>query len=78
MIRRDPVGVIASIAPWYYPLMMAAWNLAPALAAGNTGGVTPSEQTPLTACHQTHTLADLFPAGGVNVLFGLGKDVGEY
>ena len=45
MIRRDPVGVIASIAPWNYPLMMAAWKLGPALAAGNTVVLKPSEQT---------------------------------
>ena len=49
MIRRDPIGVVASIAPWNYPLMMAAWKLAPALAAGNTVVLKPSEQTPLTA-----------------------------
>ena len=48
MIRRDPVGVVASIAPWNYPLMMAAWKLAPALAAGNTVVLKPSEITPLT------------------------------
>ena len=48
MIRRDPVGVVASIAPWNYPLMMAAWKLSPALAAGNTVVIKPSEQTPLT------------------------------
>src|SRR5262245_35859267 len=47
MIRRDPVGVVASIAPWNYPLMMAAWKLSPALAAGNTVVIKPSEQTPL-------------------------------
>ena len=48
MIRRDPVGVVGSIAPWNYPLMMAAWKTAPALAAGNTVVLKPSEQTPLT------------------------------
>ena len=48
MIRRDPVGVVASIAPWNYPLMMAAWKLAPALAGGNTVVIKPSEQTPLS------------------------------
>ena len=48
MIRRDPIGVVASIAPWNYPLMMAAWKIAPALAAGNTVVIKPSEQTPLT------------------------------
>ena len=49
MIRRDPIGVVASIAPWNYPLMMAAWKLGPALAAGNTVVLKPSEQTPLTS-----------------------------
>ena len=47
MIRRDPIGVVGSIAPWNYPLMMAAWKLAPALATGNTIVLKPSEQTPL-------------------------------
>ncbi len=47
MIRRDPIGVVASIAPWNYPLMMAAWKIAPAIAAGNTVVIKPSEQTPL-------------------------------
>ncbi len=46
MIRRDPLGVVASIAPWNYPLMMAAWKLAPALAAGNCVVLKPSEITP--------------------------------
>lgn len=49
MIRRDPIGVVGSIAPWNYPLMMAAWKMAPVLAAGNTVVLKPSEQTPLTA-----------------------------
>ena len=48
MIRRDPIGVVGSIAPWNYPLMMATWKLAPALAGGNTIVIKPSEQTPLT------------------------------
>ena len=47
MVRRDPIGVVASIAPWNYPLMMAAWKIAPAIAAGNTMVLKPSEQTPL-------------------------------
>ncbi|MCT7653709.1 aldehyde dehydrogenase family protein [Oceanimonas sp. NS1] len=51
MIRRDPLGVIASIAPWNYPLMMAAWKLAPALAAGNTVVIKPSEHTPSPRSH---------------------------
>ncbi|WP_285960971.1 gamma-aminobutyraldehyde dehydrogenase [Pseudomonas tohonis] len=77
MIRRDPVGVIASIAPWNYPLMMAAWKLGPALAAGNTVVLKPSEQTPLTALKLAEYLAEIFPAGVVNIVFGRGPSVGE-
>jgi aminobutyraldehyde dehydrogenase len=76
MIRRDPVGVVASIAPWNYPLMMAAWKLAPALAAGNTVVIKPSEQTPLTALKLARELAGLFPPGVVNVICGRGATVG--
>ncbi|WP_192458267.1 aminobutyraldehyde dehydrogenase [Musicola keenii] len=77
MIRRDPIGVVASIAPWNYPLMMAAWKLAPALAAGNCVVLKPAEQTPLTTFYLASLLADLFPPGVVNILFGRGKDIGD-
>ncbi|SDS18018.1 gamma-aminobutyraldehyde dehydrogenase [Pseudomonas oryzae] len=77
MIRRDPVGVVASIAPWNYPLMMAAWKLAPALAAGNCVVLKPSEQTPLTALKLAEWLAEIFPAGVVNIVFGRGASVGQ-
>lgn len=77
MIRRDPVGVVASIAPWNYPLMMAAWKLGPALAAGNTVVLKPSEQTPLTSLKLGELLAEIFPAGVVNILHGRGASVGE-
>ncbi|MDH1623778.1 gamma-aminobutyraldehyde dehydrogenase [Ectopseudomonas oleovorans] len=76
MIRRDPLGVIASIAPWNYPLMMAAWKLGPALAAGNCVVLKPSEQTPLTALKLAEFLAEIFPAGVVNIVFGRGPSVG--
>lgn len=76
MIRRDPIGVIASIAPWNYPLMMAAWKLGPALAAGNCVVLKPSEQTPLTALKLAEFLAEIFPAGVVNIVFGRGPSVG--
>jgi aminobutyraldehyde dehydrogenase len=76
MIRRDPVGVVASIAPWNYPLMMAAWKLGPALAAGNTVVLKPSEQTPLTALKLAEDLAEIFPKGVVNVICGRGESVG--
>ena len=76
-IRRDPVGVVGSIAPWNYPLMMAAWKLAPVLAGGNTSVIKPSEQTPLTTLHLARLLAEVFPAGVVNVVTGLGASVGS-
>jgi aminobutyraldehyde dehydrogenase len=76
MIRRDPLGVVASIAPWNYPLMMAAWKLGPALAAGNTVVIKPSEQTPLTTLKLAELLAEIFPAGVVNVVTGRGASVG--
>lgn len=76
MIRRDPVGVVASIAPWNYPLMMAAWKIAPALAAGNVVILKPSEQTPLTALKLAEIMAELFPAGVWNLVLGRGDTVG--
>jgi aminobutyraldehyde dehydrogenase len=76
MIRRDPVGVVASIAPWNYPLMMAAWKLSPALAGGNSVVIKPSEQTPLTTLKLATLLAELFPPGAVNVVYGKGNTVG--
>ena len=77
MIRRDPIGVVAQIAPWNYPLMMAAWKIAPALAAGNTIVLKPSEQTPLTTLKLAGICAELFPAGVVNVVAGRGPSVGS-
>jgi aminobutyraldehyde dehydrogenase len=76
MIRRDPIGVIAQITPWNYPLMMAAWKLAPALAAGNTVVLKPSEQTPLTTLRLGALLAELLPPGVVNIVAGRGDTVG--
>ncbi|XES86278.1 aminobutyraldehyde dehydrogenase [Franconibacter pulveris] len=77
MIRRDPVGVVASIAPWNYPLMMAAWKLAPALAAGNCVVIKPSEITPLTALKLGELAKEILPPGVLNVLFGRGQTVGD-
>jgi len=76
MIRRDPLGVVASIAPWNYPLMMAAWKLAPALAAGNTVVLKPSEITPLSTLALGELLAEILPAGVVNIVHGRGNEVG--
>jgi aminobutyraldehyde dehydrogenase len=77
MIRRDAVGVVGSIAPWNYPMMMMAWKLAPALAGGNTVVFKPSEQTPLTALRFAETLAAILPEGVVNIVFGRGASVGD-
>jgi 1-pyrroline dehydrogenase len=77
IIRRDPIGVVASIAPWNYPLYMASWKLGPALATGNTVVLKPSVRTPLTALAFAQTLAEVFPAGVVNVLSGAGGDIGD-
>ena len=77
MIRRDPVGIVASIAPWNYPLMMMAWKLAPAVAGGNTVVFKPSEQTPLTALKLARVLAEVLPEGVVNIVLGRGESVGN-
>ncbi|HEV3311617.1 MAG TPA: gamma-aminobutyraldehyde dehydrogenase [Chloroflexota bacterium] len=76
MIRREPVGVVVSIAPWNYPLMMAVWKVGPALAAGNTVVLKPSELTPLTALRMAELAADIFPPGVLNVITGDGEPVG--
>jgi aminobutyraldehyde dehydrogenase len=76
-IRRDPVGVVGSIAPWNYPLMMAAWKTAPALAAGNTVVIKPSEQTPLSTLWLAKVAAEIFPKGVFNVIAGRGATVGQ-
>jgi aminobutyraldehyde dehydrogenase len=78
MIRRDPVGVVASIAPWNYPLMMMAWKLAPAIGAGNTVVFKPSEMTPLTALKLARILAEVLPEGVVNIISGKGPTVGNH
>ncbi|HKQ40559.1 MAG TPA: aldehyde dehydrogenase family protein, partial [Verrucomicrobiae bacterium] len=77
-VVREPIGVCGQIIPWNYPLLMAAWKLAPALAAGNVCILKPSEMTPLTALE----LAEIFrrielPAGVVNIITGPGAGVGE-
>src|SRR5438034_1841484 len=76
MLRREPVGVVGSIAPWNYPLMMAVWKVGPALAAGNTVVLKPSEQTPMTAAILAEIAAEHLPAGVLNVLYGHGEPAG--
>jgi len=77
MIRRDPVGVVGSIAPWNYPLLMAAWKIAPAIAAGNTLVLKPSELTPLSALRLGQVIAEVLPPGVVNLVHGRGATVGQ-
>ena len=76
-IRREPVGVVASIAPWNYPIMMAGWKIGPALAAGNTVILKPSIRTPLTALVLAEIAADILPPGVLNVITGSGAVVGD-
>jgi 1-pyrroline dehydrogenase len=77
MIRREPVGVVGQIAPWNYPLHMAIWKIGPALAAGNTVVLKPSEQTPLTMLRLMELAGDVFPPGVLNVITGDGVPVGS-
>jgi len=77
MIRREPVGVVASIAPWNYPIMMAGWKIGPALAAGNTVVLKPSARTPLTALVLAEIAADILPPGVLNVITGTGAGIGD-
>jgi len=75
-IRREPIGVVGGIAPWNYPLMMAVWKFAPALAAGNVQVLKPSEQTPLATLRFMQLAADVIPPGVMNVITGDGEPVG--
>jgi len=77
MIRRDPVGPVAAIAPWNYPLMMAAWKLAAPLAAGCTVVLKPSEVTPLSTLRAAALLKDVVPKGVLNIIHGPGQTVGD-
>jgi betaine-aldehyde dehydrogenase len=78
-VRREPVGVVGSIAPWNYPLQMAAWKVLPAIAAGNAIVLKPSELTPLTALMMAEAAQRAgIPDGVVNVVTGRGVDVGEH
>jgi betaine-aldehyde dehydrogenase len=77
MIRREAIGVVGQIAPWNYPLMMAVWKIGPALAAGNTVVLKPSETTPLTALKLAELAGEIFPKGVLNVITGHGDPAGQ-
>ncbi|HET9720662.1 MAG TPA: aminobutyraldehyde dehydrogenase [Solirubrobacteraceae bacterium] len=77
MVRREPLGIVGQIAPWNYPLMMAIWKLAPALAAGNVVVLKPSELTPLSTLRLAELAREVLPPGVLNVITGDGPHVGE-
>ena len=77
MLRRDPLGVVAGIAPWNYPLNMAVWKFGPALAAGNTFILKPSELTPLSALRLAELTEGILPPGVFNVVTGQGETAGD-
>ncbi|GLO38559.1 aldehyde dehydrogenase [Pseudomonas putida] len=74
---HEPLGVVGQIIPWNFPLLMAAWKLAPALAAGNCVVLKPAEQTPLSITIFAELIADLLPAGVLNIVQGFGREAGE-
>lgn len=77
MIRREPLGVTVGICPWNYPLMMLAWKIGPALAAGNTSIIKPAQLTPLTTLKFAEIAADILPPGVFNVVTGRGSEIGD-
>ncbi|WP_434597202.1 gamma-aminobutyraldehyde dehydrogenase [Streptomyces sp. A5-4] len=78
-VRREPIGVVGSIAPWNYPLQMAAWKVLPAIAAGNTIVLKPAEITPLTSLMFAQAAKEAgIPDGVINIVSGAGKDAGEH
>jgi 1-pyrroline dehydrogenase len=77
MIRREPLGIVAGICPWNYPLYMAGWKMGPALAAGNVQIVKPAEQTPLTLLHFVELAQDVIPPGVLQVVTGEGIPAGD-
>ncbi|MDE1464383.1 aldehyde dehydrogenase family protein [Spartinivicinus poritis] len=72
----EPIGVVGQIIPWNFPLLMAAWKLAPALAAGNCVVLKPAEQTPVSILVLMELIGDLFPPGVINIVNGLGQEAG--
>jgi 1-pyrroline dehydrogenase len=77
MVRREPIGIVAGICPWNYPLMMAVWKMGPALAAGNVQILKPSEQTPMSLLRFVELAGDAIPEGVLQVVTGDGVPTGE-
>jgi aldehyde dehydrogenase len=74
---HEPLGVVGQIIPWNFPILMAAWKLAPALAAGNCVVLKPAEQTPASILVLAELIGDLLPAGALNIVNGFGKEAGQ-
>jgi 1-pyrroline dehydrogenase len=77
MVRREPIGIVAGICPWNYPLMMAVWKMGPALAAGNVQILKPSEQTPMSLLRFVELAKDVIPEGVLQVVTGDGVPTGQ-
>src|ERR1700757_2382767 len=74
---HEPLGVVGQIIPWNFPILMATWKLAPALAAGNCVVLKPAEQTPLAILVLMETIADILPPGVLNIVNGFGLEAGK-
>lgn len=74
---KEPIGVVGQIIPWNFPFLMLSWKLPPALATGNCVVLKPAEQTPSTAALLMEKIADVFPPGVVNVVYGFGPEAGK-
>src|SRR5207249_4578752 len=70
MIRREPIGVVGQVTPWNYPMMMAVWKWAPAIAAGNSVVLKPSDTTPVTTVMMAEIMSEFLPSGVINVVTG--------
>lgn len=77
IVRREPIGVVAAITPWNFPLWQAVWKMAPALATGNTVVVKPAENTPISTTKFVEMAAEILPPGVLNIVHGRGRTVGE-
>src|SRR5690606_5143149 len=77
IIIHEPIGVIAQIIPWNFPILMAVWKLAPALAAGNCVVLKPAESTPASILILMELIGDLIPEGVINIVNGFGSELGR-
>jgi aldehyde dehydrogenase len=77
IVLSEPLGVVGQIIPWNFPLLMATWKIAPALAAGNCCVVKPAEQTPTSIMILMELIGDILPAGVLNIVTGFGPEAGK-